>query len=84
MDAAIGIGANLHYLSALAPVHDDGLGHLVTRLLCGWQLWGCAVDLRLLDFQLDVLIPPKGAPSRKFQADEICTRVGLLSRVFAT
>jgi len=22
------------------------------------------------------LIPPKGAPSREFQADEICTRVG--------
>jgi len=38
LDAAIGIGANLHCLSALAPVHDDGLGHLVTRLLCGWQL----------------------------------------------
>jgi hypothetical protein len=35
MDAAIGIGANLHCLSALAPVHDDGLGHLVTRLLRG-------------------------------------------------
>jgi hypothetical protein len=64
MDAAIGIGANLHCLSALAPVHDDGL--------------------RLFDFQLDVLIPPKGAPWREFQADEICTRVALLSSVFAT
>jgi hypothetical protein len=35
---AIGIGADLHRLSALAAVHDNGLGHLVTGLLRGWQL----------------------------------------------
>jgi hypothetical protein len=38
MDAAIGIGADLDGLTALAAVHDNGLSHLVTRLLRGWQL----------------------------------------------
>jgi len=33
--AAIGIGTNLDDLSALAAVHDDGLGHLVTGFLNG-------------------------------------------------
>ena len=56
VDAAIGIGTNLNCLAALPAVHDNGLGHLVTRLLRGWRLCGGAVGLRLPDFQFDVLI----------------------------
>src|SRR5205807_566201 len=33
VDTTSGIGANLDHLSALAAVHDDGLSHLVARLL---------------------------------------------------
>jgi len=60
VDAAIGIGANLDCLSALATIHDDSLGHLVTGLLRSWQLGGYAVGLRFLDFQFDVLISSQG------------------------
>jgi len=35
VDSASRIGTNLDDLSALAAVHDDGLGHLVTGFLDG-------------------------------------------------
>jgi hypothetical protein len=54
--AASGIGTNLDDLSALAAVHDDGLSHLVTGFLNGWQFSACPVLLCFLHFQLDVLI----------------------------
>jgi len=52
----IGIGTNLDRLSTLAAIHDNGLGHLVTGFLRSWQLCGCPIGLRFLDFQFDVLI----------------------------
>jgi hypothetical protein len=60
VDAAIGIGTHLDGLASLATVHDDGLGHLVTGLLRGWQLAGCTVGFRLLDLQFDILISSQG------------------------
>ena len=38
MSAASRIGTNLNYLSALAAVHDDGLGHLLAGFLNGSSL----------------------------------------------
>src|SRR5579862_350873 len=61
VDAASGIGTNLDDLSALTAVHDDGLGHLVACLLVSGKLGACAVRLRFLDFQLDIVIPSQGS-----------------------
>src|ERR1700678_3806315 len=61
VDTAGRIGTNLDDLSALAAVHDDGLGHLVTGFLNGWELAACAVRLGFLDLQLDIMIPSQGS-----------------------
>src|SRR5258708_25025556 len=61
--AASWIGTNLDDLPALPAVHDDGLSHLVARLLIRGELGACAVRLELLDFQLHIVIPPQGSAS---------------------
>src|SRR5579859_2024194 len=61
VDAATGIDTNLDDLSALAAIHDDGLGHLVTGFLNGWELAACAVRLGFLDLQLHIVIPSQGS-----------------------
>src|SRR6266568_3933614 len=84
MHTAGKIGTNLYDLPAFAAVHDDSLGHFVAGFLEAYLPRARTVRLRLLDLQFQVAIAAQGAPSRVFQAEEICTRLGLASRVFAT
>src|SRR5436305_3844571 len=80
MDAASWIGTNLDDLAALPAVDNDGLGHLLAWLLVRGELGACAVCLRLLDLQFDILIPSQGSALAEFHADEIWISCGLVSR----
>jgi len=73
MHPARGIGADLNQFSPPSTVHDHCFGHLLAWLLLRGNLGTCAVGFGLLDFKLHVTVLPNGAPSRVFQAEEICT-----------
>src|SRR5271166_676981 len=86
VNAANWIGTNFDDLSALAAVHDDGLSHLVAWLLGSRQLGACTVCFRLLDLQLQILIPSQGSAlagiPRRRNLDEL--RLGFQSLFHAS
>ncbi len=68
--------------SARASLHPSASHPSFSRRASELEtVWCCAIGLGFPDLQFHIVIPPKGAPSREFHAEEICISFGLISRL---